>query len=216
MAVRDFTDSRGVAWRAWDVTPESIHPITKAEDYLADCYREGWIVFETEDGREKRRLCPPPVGWSDFSSAELESLILTAEKVAVRPAPPPHRRSDPVFAQDEPVLRTPHVEPRAVRRDLAGLPTFDALGVARAFDYPSGRRWTVCVYEHIMGDGHARPVLRFTTGARTADLDVFPEEWADLEDERLIELLRTAAPRPVGQIPEAPHRRRHGDDRPRR
>jgi hypothetical protein len=213
VAVREFTDSKGVAWRAWDVTPESIHPITKAEDYLADCYREGWIVFETVDGGDKRRLCPPPVGWSDFSAAELEELVAKSERVETRQtARPPHRRSDPVFtAQDEQVIRQMHVEPRAVRRDLVGLPALDSLGVARAFEYPSGRRWVVCVYEHIMGDGYARPVLRFTTGARTADLDVFPEHWADLEEERLIELLRTAAPRPAGQISEASHRRRHGE-----
>jgi hypothetical protein len=215
LAVREFTDSKGIAWRAWDVTPESIHPITKAEDYLADCYREGWIVFETVEGKDKRRLCPPPVGWSDFSASELEALVDASERVDPRQMQKPaHRRSGGDVLQDEPVLRTPSVEPRTVRRDLAGLPTFDALGVARAFEYPKGRRWVVCIYEHIMGDGYARPVLRFTTGARTADLDSFPDDWADVEDEDLIDLLRTAAPRPEGQIPEAPHRRRYGDDQP--
>jgi hypothetical protein len=118
--------------------------------------------------------------------------------------------------QDEAVLRTPHVEPRSVRRDQEGRPTFDPLGVARAFEYPKGRRWVVCVYEHIMADGYARNVLRFTTGARTADLDAFPDDWPDLEEEDLIELLRTAAPRPAGQISEAPHRRRFNDDQPKR
>jgi hypothetical protein len=201
VAVREFTDSKGIAWRAWDVTPESIHPITKAEDYLADCYKEGWIVFETVDGKDKRRLCPPPIGWSDFAAAELEALTEAAERVDTRQAQrPPHRRSGGDVFQDEPVLRTP----------------IDTLGVARAFEYPKGRRWIVCIYEHIMGDGYARPVLRFTTGARTADLDSFPEDWADLEEEDLIDLLRTAAPRPAGQISEAPHRRRYDDDQPRR
>jgi hypothetical protein len=217
LPVREFTDSRGIEWRAWDVTPESIHPITKAEDYLADCYREGWIVFESVDGSDKRRFCPPPIGWADFSAPELEELAKGAEHVEVRQSKTPHRRSDGAsVVKDEPVLRTPHVEPRAVRRDQAGLPGLDALGVARAFEYPSGRRWVVCVYEHIMGDGYARPVLRFTTGARTADLDAFPEDWADLEEENLVELLRTAAPRPAGQVSEAPHRRRYLDDREKR
>ena len=219
MAVREFMDSKGMAWRAWDVTPESIHPITKAEDYLADCYKEGWIVFETVDGKDKRRLCPPPIGWSDYSAGELEVMAEAAERVDTRQAQrPPHRRTGGDVFQDEPVLRTPIVEPRAeprtVRRDQAGLPTFDALGVARAFEYPKGRRWIVCIYEHIMGDGYARPVLRFTTGPRTADLDSFPDDWADLEEENLIDLLRTAAPRPAGQISEAPHRRRYDDDQP--
>ena len=45
MAVREFSDERGLAWRAWEIKPEAIHPQTKAEHYLADCYTLDWIVF---------------------------------------------------------------------------------------------------------------------------------------------------------------------------
>ena len=53
MAVREFTDSRGVEWRVWDVTPAHMHPVTRGEDYMADL-QDGWLAFES--GREKRRL----------------------------------------------------------------------------------------------------------------------------------------------------------------
>ena len=48
MAVREFTDSSGREWRVWNVVPESIHPQTKTEDYLAAMYHTGWLVFETK------------------------------------------------------------------------------------------------------------------------------------------------------------------------
>lgn len=207
MAVRDFTDRRGVEWRAWDVSPESIHPITKAEDYLADCYRQGWVVFETVDGSQKLRLCPPPIGWADFSVTELEGLVARSEIVSQRA---PSRK---VNDAELPRRNTPP-EARAIRRDAAGLPTLDMFAVARAFDYPKGRRWVVCVYEHIGRDGVASPVLRFTSGARTADLAEFPADWADLEEEHLIGLLREATSRPLGSQAKAPFRRYSDDDRP--
>jgi hypothetical protein len=59
MAVREFRDSSGRKWRAWDIKPEEIHPVTKAEDYLADCYVTGWIVFETVSGDERAERVPP-------------------------------------------------------------------------------------------------------------------------------------------------------------
>lgn len=209
MAVRDFTDRRGVEWRAWDVTPESIHPITKAEDYLDDCYRAGWVVFETVDGSQKLRLCPPPVGWADFSVSELEALVARSEIVSQRP--PGRKGSD----AEAPKRNTPP-EARTLRREAAGLPTLDMLGVARSFDYPKGRRWVVCVYEHIGRDGVASPVLRFTSGPRTADLPEFPSDWADLEEEALAGLLRQAASRPLGSKPRAPFRRYGEEERPSR
>ena len=59
MAVREFTDSAGRAWRAWDVTPDELSPKTKDEDYLAQLYHTGWIVFET---RSRRRQAPSVSG----------------------------------------------------------------------------------------------------------------------------------------------------------
>ena len=210
MAVREFSDSNGMLWRAWDVTPESIHPMTRAEDYLDACYREGWVVFESGDGKDKRRYCPPPAGWSEFSVDELEDLLARAEPVSQRPLARKSADAAPRKADDAP--RKSSMPAQAVRRESAGLPTLDLFGIARTFEYPRGRKWVVCLYEHIGKDGRARPVLRFTTGIRTTDADHIPPDWADMEEEDLIELLRESTPRPKDAKSAAPHRR-HGDQR---
>src|SRR5690348_11832960 len=82
--VREFTDSRGRGWRAWDVTPDELSPRTKDEDYLAQLYYTGWIVFEAVDGEDKRRLYPVPKGWGELPVAELEVLLRKAEIVPKR------------------------------------------------------------------------------------------------------------------------------------
>ena len=63
MAVREFTDSTNVEWRVWDVAPQHLHPITRAEDYLGNL-QDGWLVFESES--EKRRL---PMSTPEFHEA---------------------------------------------------------------------------------------------------------------------------------------------------
>ena len=79
MAVREFTDSRGVDWRAWDVMPSHMHPVTRGEDYMANL-QDGWLVFEC--GREKRRLeAPYPRDWSTLPIPELEELCRRAMPV---------------------------------------------------------------------------------------------------------------------------------------
>ena len=79
MAVREFTDSRGVEWRAWDVTPTHMHPVTRGEDYMADL-QDGWLAFES--GREKRRLeAPYPANWTTIPLPELEELCRRASGV---------------------------------------------------------------------------------------------------------------------------------------
>src|SRR3954466_3750477 len=82
VAVREFADEHGKRWRAWDIRPDLIHPKTKAEDYLAECYDVGWIVFESFSGDEKRRLCPYPKNWSDASESELSDMLARADPVA--------------------------------------------------------------------------------------------------------------------------------------
>ena len=189
MAVREFADERGRRWRAWEIRPEEIHPATKAEDYLADCYITGWIVFETIEGDEKRRLCPWPMGWAQMSEAGLLELLGRAESI-----PPLKLASERRSANAQP----PQAE--------AGAPDITDLYVVRSFRYPGGRLWTVSVIAHPESGGP--PVLRFTSGTRNIDLKTWPKDWLDQPDDQLVLMLRNGAPRaPTPLAPGAPRRR---------
>ncbi|NUQ19705.1 MAG: hypothetical protein HOQ09_01970 [Gemmatimonadaceae bacterium] len=59
MPLREFNDRAGRAWRAWDVSAETLHPSTRAEDYMRD-FLSGWLAFESVDGTAKCRLTPIP------------------------------------------------------------------------------------------------------------------------------------------------------------
>lgn len=95
MALREFKDSQGTAWTAWDVPPPRLYePIRSGSDrrvrrepVFAPERREGserrrrspmaelergWVCFQSE--AEKRRLAPPPDGWDDYSEDELRDL----------------------------------------------------------------------------------------------------------------------------------------------
>jgi hypothetical protein len=195
MAVRDFIDEQGKTWRVWCILPESIHPITRAEDYLADCYQLGWLVFETAVGDDKRRLCPYPRDWETVDEDALRSLLAQSE--AVRP----RRSSGDSAAPKSPTIEVDDaIEAKADLTDLT---------VVRSFRYPGGRLWSAAINPH--SDIAVGPVLRFTAGARFIDLERYPRDWPDLPDDSLIELLRQAAPRPIEKYtPETP-RRRHND-----
>jgi hypothetical protein len=211
MAVREFTDSSGREWRVWNVVPEAIHPQTKTEDYLADMYHTGWLVFETKAEDEKRRLADFPRDWSELPDRALRVLLGRAEII------PPRKLRALREARGEEAARQ---QERAVQRakERADLPEEERpditdLGVVRTFRYPGGRYWTVCVIKHPEEGG--APVLRFSAGARDIDLRDWPRAWADYPDEGLVDLLRSAAPRPRGQVrgPDTPRRRY--DDPPR-
>ena len=81
MALREFTDEDGVEWKAWDVTPEQMHPLTAAEDYLADML-SGWLCFESVRGR--RRLAPYPSDWDAMSDEGFRKLLARATPVVSR------------------------------------------------------------------------------------------------------------------------------------
>lgn len=198
MAVREFLDEHEKVWRVWCILPESIHPITRAEDYLADCYQLGWLVFETTSGDQKRRLCPFPRDWESADASALRSLLAQSE--AVRP-----RRSSGEMVADEDALRAsaPAVE---VDDDTEEKADLTDLTVVRTFRYPGGRVWSAAIAPH--SDIAVGPVLRFTAGARNIDLEQFPRDWPDLPDDQMIDLLRHAAPRTIRKYtPETPRRR---------
>jgi hypothetical protein len=203
MSVRDFTDQTGTRWKAWEITPESIHPQTRAEDYLVDCFQLGWLVFESGAGDRKRRLCPYPQRWAEGTDGDLINLLGRAEEV------PPLK----LHAQRQTTDQTQ--DDRSITVASAGevsQPDITDLHVVRTFRYPSGRFWTVCVIVHPDDGRPAR--LRFTAGMRSIDLWSWPRDWPDYPDERLIELLREGAPRLTTSAPGPDTPRRRWDDPP--
>ena len=75
MAVREFTDSKGVDWRVWNTRP-SISLLYGEE------LRNGWLTFESPT--ERRRLAPIPGGWEDVSNDRLELMCRAASEVSSR------------------------------------------------------------------------------------------------------------------------------------
>lgn len=216
MAVREFTDSRGREWRAWDVTPDELNPRTKDEAYLAQLYLTGWIVFEAVNGEDRRRLYPIPRGWDELPVPELEVLLRKAEIVPKRKLQTEKEARGEAAAEE--VQRAVDFSKRAVEqpdeaREQAREETPDVtdLSVLRTFRYPGGRIWVAGVIQH--PDGGGAPVLRFAAGSRNIDLEDWPKDWVDYPDDELVKLLRRAAPRvPAPPLPNAPRRR--WDDRP--
>lgn len=186
MAVREFAARDGRRWRVWDVAPESIEPLTRAEDYLADCYRDGWVVFESFDGSGKRRLYPPPYGWEHRTDDQLEDLLDRAE--ILQPRRQVRFRGDDVIPADLP----PSVPLRVVDeipRDRDGDIDLRYLRVVRSFAYPRDVVWRATVVDT---DRDAAPVLRFASESQIVDLPTWPKDWVDSNDDRLVTLLKEA------------------------
>lgn len=216
MPIREFVDSQGTSWRAWDVVPDKLQPGTRDEDYLAHLYHTGWIVFEATTGRDKRRLYPIPKGWNELPDAELEVLLRKAEVVPSRKLER-DRRATGASAADA-VNRAVALSERMIDHpEQAGdvlrdeTPDVTDLAATRTFRYPGGRLWTASVEKDHGSD--QPPVLRFSAGARYIDLADWPKNWVDLPDAQLAVLLRSAAPRDNRAEYEGPDRRRW-DDQP--
>ena len=193
MALREFTASDGRQWRVWDVTPESMHPATRTEDYLAP-YLEGWLVFEAVDETAKCRLHPIPGFWAEATDAELEGMLHRAEPI----------RGD----------RTSGPQARIEADAAAGAPSQKGDGAAhgRSFRFPNGRFWSVAEWSTIASgpSGGTRTVLRFSAGARSLDLTAWPREWRTMSDTQLAALLVEGFPRAPKTNPTT-YRRRAGD-----
>jgi hypothetical protein len=193
MALREFTASDGRQWRVWDVTPETMHPATRSEDYLAP-YLEGWLVFEAKDEAAKCRLHPIPPGWTEADDEALEEMLHHAESIRGERSSGPHGRS----AIEEAVGR--------------GVPGSVGAVPARTFRFPNGRFWSVAEWSTSVsgGEGGARTVLRFSAGARSLDLTNWPKDWRGYSDTELASLLVNGFPRTSKSNPTT-FRRRAGD-----
>ena len=193
MAVREFTDSRGVEWRVWDVTPSSMHPVTRGEDYMANL-QDGWLVFES--GKEKRRLeAPYPGDWIKFQLRDLEELCRRASLVV-------RRRH-----------KTPSGERRAVSAAEIERAVAEADNGRRTFMSPGAREWTVRAHECLDPSGQHQTVLRFTADDIVVELMKWPDDWQSATVQEFALMLLDASPPRRRARGEGPQRR--GDDRPR-
>ncbi len=78
MGLIGFTDDLGIKWRAWRVETPA------ARAHLMDAsFRDGWIVFEREDGLERRRLAQVPDDFASLAPHQLAALCATATPVAL-------------------------------------------------------------------------------------------------------------------------------------
>jgi hypothetical protein len=91
--VREFTDRRGHAWRAWPVTPGA-SGTGRAKNFLGE-YQVGWICFEGLDDSARRRLAGHPARWTELSDEELDTLLQQAVTAKERRPPSPPRSARP-------------------------------------------------------------------------------------------------------------------------
>ena len=189
MAVREFTDSEGVEWRVWDVTPLHMHPATRTEDYMGNL-QDGWLVFESE--ADKRRLeAPYPADWTSFALNRLEALCGEAKPV-IRRTPSGQQVATPATDTQ------PQVAP--------------APGPHCQFTSPGGREWTVRIHESPDRGGTHQIVLRFTSGDIVLELTEWPPDWSKATVSQYAMMLLDATPPRRLERGSGPQRR--SDDRP--
>ena len=80
MAYKEFTDTAGVSWRAWDTRPRS-------DASVRPHYARGWLSFES-DTSGRKRLAPIPHGWEEATVDELCEFLEQAQPIASAPAAP--------------------------------------------------------------------------------------------------------------------------------
>jgi hypothetical protein len=198
MALREFVDKSGIAWNVWDITPESMHPVTVREFFLGE-YQEGWLAFESAN--ERRRLANWPKNWATLSDEELEALCERAKPAPRRSAQETHSGAFRRLAETGTLGK--EQEERRGESDVAPL--------LRTFSGPSGRHWMVTPRE-IGSDASAATVLRFTSSDGVVlDLEQWPDDWDRYSPAQLVELAQRAHPPRVesgqGEASSAPEDR---------
>lgn len=88
-APRTVVDDDGLVWHVWAVSAERMRANPLTGDQLG-AYRDGWLAFESEDGKQRKRLPNFPPNWSTMSDAEVRVLLVRAE--SARPSRPRVRR----------------------------------------------------------------------------------------------------------------------------
>lgn len=86
--IRHFTDSKGTAWRVWDVWPTSRGGTEPMRDdgvaaFPTREFTSGWLCFECDS--EKRRLTPIPPEWELCETCVLEEMCGRAGFVTSTP-----------------------------------------------------------------------------------------------------------------------------------
>ena len=85
MASRAYTDSSGVEWLVWEVTPgQHTRPSRQGMSALPEELADGWLCFESGVG--KRRFYPVPPEWETLADDKLEILCRAAVPVGARPS----------------------------------------------------------------------------------------------------------------------------------
>ena len=80
MGLVTFEDSSGTRWRVWQVET----PAARAH-LMDESFRNGWLVFEKEDGSERRRLAQVPEDWAHLAPDHLMRLCRLAVVAPTRP-----------------------------------------------------------------------------------------------------------------------------------
>jgi hypothetical protein len=77
MATRAFTDSTGMEWLIWHVTPgQHTRRAGRGLSTLPEELADGWLAFECSAG--KRRFYPVPPEWETLADDKLEILCRAA------------------------------------------------------------------------------------------------------------------------------------------
>ncbi len=224
MALREFRDSKGVLWKVWSVTPDSLDKRTTAEDYMKD-WQDGWLCFECPESR--RRLATFPPSWEELSDGELESLLVRAQPVKRRGTDDLIRDYRKTGEEGVTVAAAPEAAPETEapagpRRPDAGrvTPSSSAAVHSRIFTDARGRKFVAGLYRVAPraepGSGGKVPtspgtVLRFISGSIVMDLEEWPDDWDRYTDAQLARLLDRAQPADTSAVADSLPVRRQTD-----
>ena len=229
MGLREFRDSKGVQWKVWNVTPDSLDKRTTAEDYMRE-WQDGWLCFESADHR--RRLATYPPTWEDLADDEMEKLLERSQSVKRRKSgevsgefsrAPATGSGTPGGSGASGTSRgTSDVErPFSQSRPAEGRMT-PAAGIeqtrTRTVTDSRGRVFVVGLYrvppeQTTSGKTPTSPgtVLRFISGSIVLDLDDWPDDWDRYTESQLMGLLDRAQPVDVESIGDSLPLRRQTD-----